>query len=129
MKVPRPQRDSKTVIFMAFVTCWIIAIVVGTVPLYFYNEDSKTCYLQDILRWEYIIFRFIVVVAVPLIVMGFVYFKIYRLIREQVRMIKRLVHMIVGSQMWRDTSRSHQSLTMSIFSFNLIFHSYRYKRE
>lgn len=98
MKVPRSQNDSKIVTFIAFLTCWIIAIAVGSMPLYFYNEYSETCYFQSILRWEYKIFRFVVVVAIPMIIMGFVYIKIYRLIRAQVRMMNRLFRIIVGSR-------------------------------
>ena len=86
--VPKTQQEPKILILMEIGMCWIIAITIGTVPLYYYNEESQTCYLQDILRWEYLIFRFIIVVVIPLIIIGFVYFKIYKLIRVQVRMMK-----------------------------------------
>ncbi|KAL7049567.1 hypothetical protein ACKWTF_003766 [Chironomus riparius] len=83
IRVPKSQQEPKIIILIEIGMCWIIAISIGTVPLYFYNEESKTCYIQDILRWEYLIFRLIIVVVIPMIIIGFVYFKIYKLINEQ----------------------------------------------
>lgn len=82
----RPQQEPILIILAEIGLCWVLAIGIGTVPLYFYDESATTCYLEDILRHSYLIARFVVVVVIPLIIMGFVYFRIYKFIRERVRM-------------------------------------------
>jgi hypothetical protein len=82
---PIPKKEPSVIIITEIGLCWMIAIGIGTVPLYFYNKNSQTCYVQDILRWEFLVCRFIAVVVIPLIIIGFVYLKIYKLIRKRVR--------------------------------------------
>jgi hypothetical protein len=63
----------------------MIGTIIGFLPVFWNNKETDSCVLTDVLAKNYIIFRFVTVVLIPSIIIGIVYFKIYKIIIEHVR--------------------------------------------
>ncbi|CAG9800431.1 unnamed protein product [Chironomus riparius] len=85
LSVQRPsvQQESTKKIFIQILCAWMFSTAIGTAPLYLNNNNPDKCQLRNILKMEFIIFRFVIATIVPVVIMGYVYFNIGRVIMKQ----------------------------------------------
>ena len=82
---PRPKPKSNKNIAKEIAICWITGISIGFFPLVWNDKYDDTCIVHDIMNKNFVIFRFVFAVLVPSIILGYVYYRIYRIITKQVR--------------------------------------------
>ncbi|CAG9811880.1 unnamed protein product [Chironomus riparius] len=83
-----PQNDnmSTKIFFRDISLCWIVGIVVGFIPIFAHQEPiRRSCMLNDVLGKYLVVLRFIFLIVVPVFMLSFIYFKIYRIIRSQIK--------------------------------------------
>lgn len=80
MNLPKPKKESTKTILKQIAVCWIFGFTMGYLPLVWNKDTIKICRLAYVLSESYIIFRFIMVILIPSIILILVYLSIYRII-------------------------------------------------